>query len=342
MAQTANLKSQAPAYNTSTAPEDRRVPWSVMGSPLNTSYGTATEALAANGLDYDVEVRHLYSAKHDAEGLIVDGSLLGAPSLRTIVRPMPDGSEKVLAASGTRFTPIQNRDAFAVNDYLAAEFAAPVTGAVDFRGGGATLLVNTLPASIDLRLPGGGVERTSLYLLTKNAHDASAALTYALTSVRVACTNVLPAALRNAKRMWKISHTPNAQGRVGLATQAIIASLSYRDEFQAAAQAMLDTRMVDREFAKIVEGMYPVSEAKRETVAGRNALEIQASIKALYHSSTTLEGIRGTRWAGYNAITEFLDWERPVRGGEVARAEGALEGHYAKMKDRAWATFAMV
>ena len=330
MAATANLKSESVAY----APESRQTPWNVMGGDLTKGHKSVAAGLEATGLDFEVSMRPLF-------GVSEDGVLLEAPSLRTVVRPMPDGTEKVLAATGTRFTPIQNRDAFAVNDYLVDEFGAKITGLCDFRGGGASLMVLELPESITLDLPGGGKDEVSLNLLTKNAHDGSSALTFALTPMRLACTNALPAALRAAKRTWKISHTPNAQGRVDLARHAIIASLNYADEFTATAQAMLDQPMVDREFDKIVERLWKVEDDKRDTKAGENRIAVQDEVKALYRTSSTIEGIRGTRWGGYNAVTEWLDWGRPVRGGDVARAEGALEGPYVRTKAKVWETFAM-
>lgn len=331
MATSNNLQADAP---TAYSPESRQMPWNVMGGDLTTGHKSVAEGLAATGLDFTVEMRPAYGADANGKPLL-------AKNLRSVVRPMPDGGEKVMAVTGTRFTPIQNADAFAVNDYLVDEFGAEIVGLCDFRGGGASLMVLALPNTISLRTPNGGEDRVDLNLLTKNAHDGSAALTFALTPMRPACTNALPAALREAKRTWKISHTPNAQGRVDLARHSILASLAYADEFAAKAQQMLDQPMIDREFDKIVEGLWRVQEDARETKAGQNRIAVQDEVKALYRESQTLEGIRGTRWGGYNAVTEWLDWLRPVRGGEISRAEGSLEGPYVRQKAKVWETFAM-
>ena len=87
------------------AAADRRLPWDVMGKNLTgMDHASVADALTASGLDYDVEVWNLQGT-HPTTGQAV-----AAPSLRTLVRPMPDGTTKVLAASGTRYTPIQNRD----------------------------------------------------------------------------------------------------------------------------------------------------------------------------------------------------------------------------------------
>jgi phage/plasmid-like protein (TIGR03299 family) len=330
MTTTATRKTDSPSYS----PDSRQAPWDVMGGDLQRGHKSVAAGLEATGLDYQVEMRALYGA--DANGLPLE-----AKHLRTVVRPMPDGTEKVLAATGTRFTPIQNAAAFAPAQYLVDEFGATITGLCDFRGGGASLLVLAMPKGISLTMPNGGTEVLDLNLLTKNAHDGTSALTFALTVMRPACTNALPGALREAKRAWKISHTPNAEGRVEIARQAIIASMNYADAFQAQAQAMMDQPMVDREFDKMVERLWKVEADKADTKAGQNRLEVQEAVKTLYRTSETLEGVRGTRWGGYNAVTEYLDWGRPVRGGEVSRAEGALEGPYVRTKAKVWEQFAM-
>ena len=50
-------------------------------------------------------------------------------------------------------------------------------------------------------------------------------------------------------------------------------------------------------------------------MAGRTRRREQASaIVKLWVSSPTIEPIAGTRWAAYNAVTEYVDHLAPVRG----------------------------
>ena len=133
-----------------------------------------------------------------------------------------------------------------------------------------------------------------LNLLVKNSHDGSSALTFALLAERIACTNALPAAIAGAQRSWKISHTPNADERVSLAVKAIKEAVGYQEKFQAVAQKMLDTDMVDAEFAKIVAGLWSVDPDAEGKVADRKR-ETQAQVIDLYKNSPTLEGIRVQR-----------------------------------------------
>lgn len=331
MARTTTNNITGPKYG-----ESREMPWNVMGKDLTDKAGkNLAKALKESGLDYDVEVWNTQAIDP------LTGRVLENAKGRQIVRPTADGL-MVVGQTGTRFTPIQNRDAFAVGGDLVGEFGATITGLADFRHGGASLMVVDLGRPIVLNTPDGGEDVIDLNLLVKNAHDGSSALTFALTPMRLACTNALQAAIAGATRSWKISHTPNAQERVNLAVTAIKEAVGYQEKFQEVAQAMVDQPMVDAEFAKIVGRLWKVAPDAEGKVADRKR-DIQAQVIDLYRNSPTLEHVRGTRWAGYNAITEYLDHYRPVKGdADRARAEGALEGPNVRVKDNMWKMFATV
>lgn len=331
--------------NTITGPQygtNRDMPWNVMGTELTgKAHTNLDKALKESGLDFTVRTLPVVAHEGPESEPLAFHTFIGAEKSRAIVRPTPEG-DRVVGMVGTRYTTIQNRDAFQVAEDLVGDFGATISGMADFRHGAASLMVMDLQRPIILTTPEGGTDTMDLNLLVKNSHDGSSALTFALTPMRLACTNALQAAIGGAKRSWKISHTPNAQERVNLAVMAIKEAVGYQEHFQAAAQAMLDQPMVDAEFAKIVSGLWKVAPGAEGKVAERKR-DTQAQVIDLYRNSPTLEGIRGTRWAGYNAVTEYLDHYRPVKGSEdVARAEGALEGPNVRVKGSVWKMFSLV
>lgn len=319
---------------TLTAPA-RRFPWDVMGSSLSPDT-TVPEALAEAGMDYTVTMQAAFGVRAIYSGTRVD-RLIPAPDYRAAVRRMPDGTDKVLGIVGKRYRPIDNASAFATGDVLVREYGAKIIGATDYRTGGASLLVLDLAQPVVLRRADGLTDRVDLDLLIKNSHNGQSALTFALTGVRVACTNAVQAAVKGAERTWRISHTPNAAARIALAQKAIINAVTWRDGFEAVAQSMLDQKMVDAEFAKIVADMFPVAPDATGAVADRRRA-VQRHIITMHRKSSTLDGIRGTRWGGYNAVTEYMDHFRPATS-DVMRAEGTLDGPAVRAKALAWATF---
>lgn len=315
----------------------RQLPWDAMGHQLtDANRKTVAATLAAAGLDYDVETWDARGAqsgtRHNTE--------VSAPEFQALVRPMPDGTKKVLGFTKKRYTPIQNRDAFAVADTLVREHGAKIIGAADYRNGAKSLLALDLAQPVELTAPDGSVDLVDLDLVITNDHAGNAALTMALTPMRFACTNALPAAISSAPRVWKMSHTPNAQKRIDLAAEAILKAVTYRDAFAVTAQRMMDQPMVDAEFAKMVQRLWPVKPDAEGANAERRR-DIQAHLLREWNDGDTIAAIQGTRWAGYNVVTEYLDHARPVRNeASVARAEGALEGAYVRQKANLWNMFA--
>lgn len=317
----------------------REMPWDVMGHALKPSSTTnLTKALKDAGLDYQVETWDVQATRPTRDG---SGQTLSADRSQALVRPMPDGSMKVVGVTGTRFTPIHNSDAFGIATDLVGDFGATIAGLADFRHGGASVLALALPKQdVTLQTPDRTEDVTGMHLLIRNAHDGSSALTFAITPVRMDCTNVLPVAIKGAKRVWKINHTPNAMDRVDLAREAIREALGFSAAFQVQAQAMMDQRMTDAEFAKIVARLVPVKDDAEGAVAERKR-EQRAQIINLRRDSVTLDhGVRDTLWGGYQTFTEYLDWYRPVKGdAAIARAEGAIDGPNVRRKMQMWDLF---
>lgn len=327
--------------NTITGPkygEPRQMPWNVMGKHLAPTHRTnITKALKGAGMDYEVSLENV-------QAVTESGLVIPADKSRAVVRPTADGP-KVIGMVGTRFTPIQNHDAFSIAQELTGDFGAEIDGLADFRHGGASIMSLKMPASMTLHTDDGQEDVTDMYLLVKNAQDGSGALSFMLTPVRVDCTNVLPFAAKSAKAVWKVSHTPNADERHSLARQAIRETLGLVAEMEVAAQAMVNTPMVDAEFAKIVAGMWAVKPDAEGKVAERRRA-IQADVVALYKTSPTLDNVRGTRWGGYNALTEYLDHFRTVKGNgekaqQIARAEGQIDGPNLRVKTNLFRQFAV-
>jgi hypothetical protein len=55
-------------------------------------------------------------------------------------------------------------------------------------------------------------------------------------------------------------------------------------------------------------------------------------------NAPTQQIVANTRWAAYNAVVEYSDWVKPVRGGDdkdALRAEKIILGNGEKLKERA-------
>ncbi|MFD6113761.1 DUF932 domain-containing protein [Streptomyces yangpuensis] len=158
--------------------------------------------------------------------------------------------------------------------------------------------------------------------------------------MRVVCANTLRAALRNAKSSYTVRHTSGARGRIAQARQALGLTFKYAEEFEKAAQRMLDAEMTTPMLRSVVEQLWPVANGD-STRKKNNELTRWNTIRNLFEHADTQAGIRGTAWAGYNAITEYANHVAPARGAtfdlkSAARAERVITGTADDVMERAF------
>ena len=94
------------------------------------------------------------------------------------------------------------------------------------------------------------------------------------------------------------------------------------EAFETEAARLYATHMAVEEVRDFAAELVKVDEAP--SVAARNRRREQANsiVKLFVSSPTVAPVIGGTRWAAYNAVTEYVDHAAPVRGARN-RAEAA-------------------
>jgi phage/plasmid-like protein (TIGR03299 family) len=184
----------------------------------------------------------------------------------------------------------------------------------------------------------GGVDAVDTYLTACNSHDGSMAFRLMVTPVRVVCANTLAAAIRRAKASFSIHHTTGARSQIQAAREALGLTFRYNAEFQTEAEWMLDTTMTDAQFQHIVRELWPVTDDPSVRTRNNTARR-DNELTYLWHDADTNKTIRGTRWAGYQAVTEYLDHYTPVgpkRDALAVRAERAISDAVTAVKTRAF------
>ncbi len=128
------------------------------------------------------------------------------------------------------------------------------------------------------------------------------------------------------------------QRQIVAAREALGLTFRYMGEFQTEAERMLDTAMTDTQFTALVRDLWPVSE--QASLRTRNSTARRdTELTYLWHDADTNAPIRGTRWAAYQAVTEYLDHYTPVgpkRDAVRVRAERAISDASTGLKTRAF------
>ena len=278
---------------------ERSLPWETDVTSDET-FATAAEMIEAAGLNWDVEVEPI--------ALASDSSIISPDRFATV-----RSTDKAwLGTVGRQYQPIFNRDAFGFGDALVDSDQAKWRRAAMLRGGKVVFAVAEL-SHLGLDLSGISTEAIRTWLLISNAHDGSRALEADIIKTRDFCKNALNVTIRGALRRFKIRHSGSTDGKLLAAREALGIAFRYDEAFNAAAETLLRKDLAIDQVREILRtAVWPIDEAE----ASEARLESHPSTLALENllsSETIPDGIRGTAWGAFNAVTEIIDHKTEYR-----------------------------
>lgn len=295
-------------------------PWNGVGTPLGRA-ATAAEAIREAGLDWSVGLEPVF----DVRGHQICGA-------RALVRT--DRME-TLSVVGTGFRPIQNSEAFRFADLLVGEGKAVYESAGSLDHGRRIWLQAKLPGDVWV----AGEDSVQKYLLLTNPHFRGSSLWVLLTARRLACENMLFAALAQGRPYAvRIRHTGDIAGQVAEAQRVLGISLKYYDSFGEQARHFAARQLTASAVKRYFEDLVPDPKDADPV----RAASTRETLLRLFETGrgSDLPGARGTLWGALNAVAEFVDHERPTREGQMSerltRFKSALFGTGAELKERAW------
>jgi phage/plasmid-like protein (TIGR03299 family) len=309
----------------------RQHAWHRLGTVLPDKF-TASQAMEHARLGWwNVRKEHLQAVVVTPDGV----STIDVPDRFATVRTNPvTGAPEALGVVGPSYVPIQNEEHCDLLDALVDESGAHFETAGSLKGGRQVFITMKMPDTMRV----GGIDPVDTYLTACNSHDGSMAFRLMVTPVRVVCANTLAAAIRQAKSSFSIHHTTGARSQIQAARDALGLTFRYMGEFQTEAERMLDTTMTDAQFAALVRELWSLPH--EPGVRTRNSIaRRETELTYLFHDADTNKAIRATRWAGYQAVTEYLDHYTPVgpkRDAIKVRAERAISDGSTGLKVRAF------
>lgn len=245
-------------------------------------------ARADDGTDYDVET-HVATVRSD--------------------------NNRVLGVVGRSYTPHHNEDVFRSVDDIVGTKEAAIETVGTFGGGSKVWMLVKLDGELRVKMTDDVIEK---YLFVATSHDGSIATTYKLTNNRVVCQNTFTIGLmEKARRFLYYKHTKNSELRIedarvalGFINQQYEVVQSIIDQLAAYEPTDEEVRAV---FMKLIPD--PKAEDEDDEVNTTRAEVARDRLLDLYETGAgnDLPGVRGTAWAGVNAVTEYVDWDRTIR-----------------------------
>jgi len=272
-------------------------PWHKLGRFIHPDEVlTSEQAIVAAGLDWTVETKPLFLA---------DGTQ--APSNATV----RSDNGNILGVVGKNYTPLQNKNAFTFFDEFINSGQASFETAGSLKDGKkiwALAKINKDPLVI------AGNDIVDKYILLSNSHDGTTAVRAGFTPIRVVCANTMAMAhQKGTSQLIRIKHGKNVADNLDKVAEIMNVA---NQQFEATAEqyrflASRNINSADLEtFIKLVftGPKYVELESQGLTVNKR----IIENVIPLFEKGrgNDMTEIKGTAWAAYNAVNEYLQYER--------------------------------
>ena len=305
---------------------------------------TIEEALEAAGLDFEVRTEPIYRkrtivAGDAGAGEVIDEVFEEVKDARVTVRT--DRNE-VLGVVGSRYTPLQNKDAFAVLRPLIDEGLLTIETAGALRGGRDVWVLGRFHVESDLVQEVFGTEIVP-YALISNNHAGTRQVIVQETPIRVVCANTLGAATRRAAekldRAFGIRHTASVEAKTVDAALSLWGDLVARYENVARQYQLLKATYLDEAlFRKLVLDLVaPIPQkprgepSKQYEAAVRRAETKRAKIEWLWDHGKGHTGDRSA-WEAYNAVVEAIDHDEELFRTRGSRLQSLYDGALGRTK----------
>ncbi len=268
------------------------VPWHGLGTKIDDAV-SFHDGFKQAGLDWEVEVRPMFLA---------DGSKV--EDGRAVVRTTDN---KQLGVVGTRWTPLQNRDAFNVFEPLVARGDMTLETAGSLKGGKRIWVLCKIKQD---NLEVAKNDEIALYGMLSNGHDGTLAVHFGFTNIRIVCSNTEQMARTSeSSRLVRVRHH-----RLVLENVEKLRDLMNlaKTEFEGSLEdyRFLASRAINQDdLKKYIRIVFKQDKKKEDDISSRQN-NIMAEVERLFEEGkgNDLPGVRGTYWAAYNSVTEYLNW----------------------------------
>jgi len=265
-------------------------PWHGLGKKIPEGKSLSIgEAIVAAGLNWDVELRPLYTQ---------NGSKLVSIRDRYAVCRQKDGA--TLGVVGPDYTPLQNKEAFAWFQPFLDTGDVTIETAGSLKEGGIVWVLARIGTE---ELHVSEKDRIAHYVLLSNSHDGSLSVRVGFTPVRVVCHNTLSLAHESqASKLLRVKHTARVVENLEHIRQ--IMDLAHK-EFYATIEQYRVLREIEisrNDLERYVRIVFDLPE-----IGGK---ELIPNVAYLMECGRGSKEAGKTYWGAYNAVTEYLNYFR--------------------------------
>jgi len=318
---TVNEQGQAEMFYTGKAP------WHQMGTEVEHAL-TSADAIRAANMDWNVVTTPiLYRANHT--------NILQEVPNRVVV--MREDTSEVFTVASDRYTPLPNRNAFEFFDTVVGAGQAIYHTAGTIKGGRKFWIL----AKLDGELKVTNDDVLHKYILLGSSHDTSMPLSMMFTTVRVVCDNTFSLALSANTNMnetrFTAKHTPSITQKAVSARETLALADAYFENMMVGVNNLVKQAWNSVDMQRFTYTLFDLDVEKSIDEQRKNKAYAADKVLDLFANGrgNSLAGVANTKWAAFNAVTEYTDYARPV-GHNLSTGESHSPDVVSKRLDDAW------
>lgn len=268
----------------------RDLPWHQIGTNLDEE-PNSEEALIAAGLNWNVIQQPVFKE----DGVKIPGYLAN----------VRDSDQSTLGIVTTKYTVVQNKEAFAFTDSLVDEGGMKYVTAGSLRGGRTIWLLARMPQTTILD------DQLDPYICFTNTHDGTGAVRVFSTPIRVVCQNTLNLALSTAKRSWSTVHRGSMESKLLEAKITLGLINDYTDALKIEAERLAAIKISDDSVISMLDSYFKPS----DNDSSIRRVRIEQSKEAIFNcmEASDIKQYRGSAYGVMMAVTDFADHSAPLR-----------------------------
>jgi len=310
-------------------------PWHRLGTEVSHAL-TSEEAIKAANMDWNVVTRPVLYTTPDS---FIPKEI---PNRVAVVR---EDTNEVFTVASDRYTPLPNRKAFEFFDSVVGAGQAIYHTAGTINGGKKLWIL----AKLDGELKVTNNDILHKYILLGSSHDASMPLSMMFTTVRVVCSNTFSLALDMNQKSngvkFTAKHTPSISTKAVSARQTLDLAEAYFENMMVGINGLVEHEWSSVDMKRFTYTLFDLDVDKSIEEQRKN--KAYAADKVIDLFSNGRGNGTNTKWDAFNAVTEYVDYNRPV-GHKVETGESnslevvnkrlndAWYGSGADLKQRAW------
>lgn len=299
------------------------VPWFQDSIVLPKAGAIDQVAFTASGQDWTVERKPIQ---------VVGGNEI--PDFFAVVR---SDTQDALGVVGKDFREMQNWTMYEIGNSLVTEGQAAYETAGVFGNGHKVWCMLKLPSDFDV-VKGDKIES---YITICNSHDGQSRLRIFPTAIREVSKTTLNIAIKRDSNIVAVKHTQGLLERIKTVHEVLRIVRDEFGEMMAASKFLARKTLTAAQIDSFVKQMLPVLSTGKKVSSKTAAIKSKLLGYYEYGTGNDIPGVKGTAWAMFNGVAEYVDYARPTRtfdGNAVShqRAEALLFKGGQEMKQQAF------